>query len=203
MIKKALKYIIIAPLIMAFQREDDFEDSPLLFSKYNVNVVATPNLSSNDTLWVTGSVSSKAFDIELNDSVPTFNPLEDIFSIYKFMEPTTVANAKDAIDQFELVFEKGEFSTLPRCQNAQLQVNPKLDDDNNFYSYRLGLIPLNEGDYVISWQDALLQNQQRNEFILNRYPIAQFPNQIGFMTCEQVSWRYIDESDKEFFFSVE
>lgn len=49
----------------------------------------------------------------------------------------------------------------------------------------------------------MLQNSNRNEFIIENYPIENFPNQIGFNSCGDVSWRYLNESDKEYYFKVE
>lgn len=203
MFKKTLKFVLVAPLLMAFQCEDEFEESTLVFNLYKVNVTAQSNFSLNDTIWITGSVSSKAFDLTLNDSVFAENPQSDIFSIYKFIEPTEVSNCKDAIDKFDLTYDMGQFSTLPRCENAQLQVIPELESGNMFYTYKIGLKPNSTGDYVISWQDGVIRNVERNEFIINNYPIENHPNQIGFNRCDNVSWRFLNESEREYYFTVE
>lgn len=203
MFKKVLKFILLAPLLMAFQCEDEFEESTLVFNSFKVNITAQSNFSLNDTIWITGRTSSKVFDLTLNDSILAGNPRSDIFSIYKFIEPTEVSNCKDAIDKFELTFDIGQFSALPRCENAQLQVIPELESNSMSYTYKIGLIPNSSGDYVISWEDGVIRNLDRNEFIINNYPIANHPNQIGFNSCNNVSWRFLNESEREYYFTVE
>lgn len=203
MFKKFLKLILVAPLLMAFQCEDDFDESTLVFNSFKVNITAQSNFSLNDTIWITGRTSSNVFDLALNDSIFAENPRSDVFSIYKFMEPNEVSNCKDAINAFDLRFDSGQFSALPSCENAQLQVIPELENNNIFYTYRIGLKPNFTGDYVISWEDAIIGNLDRNEFIINNYPIANHPNQIGFNSCNNVSWRFLNESQGEYYFTVE
>ncbi|PQV49592.1 hypothetical protein CLV33_103229 [Jejuia pallidilutea] len=203
MFKKVLKFILVAPLLMAFQCEDEFEESTLVFNSFKVNISAQSSFSLNDTIWITGKTSSKVFDLALNDSIFAESPRSDIFSIYKFIEPTEVYNCKDAIDKFDLMFDIGQFSALPSCENAQLQVIPRLETNNISYTYRIGLKPNFTGDYVISWQDGIIRNLDRNEFIINNYPIANYPNQIGFNSCDNVSWRFLNESEREYYFTVE
>ncbi|WP_145758326.1 hypothetical protein [Sediminicola sp. YIK13] len=203
MFRKILKFVLIAPLLMAFQCEDELEESTLVYNLFKVNITAKSSFSLNDTIWITGKVSSNAFDLALNDSIFADNPQPDIFSIYKFIEPNEVSNSKDAIDKFDLMLDIGQFSTLPRCENAQLQVIPEIENNKMFYTYRLGLKATSTGDYVISWQDGTIQNVERNEFIINNYPIENHPNQIGFNSCDDVSWRFLNESEKEYYFTVE
>jgi hypothetical protein len=188
---------------MAFQCEDEFEDSTLIFNLYKVDITAQSNFSLNDTIWISGKVSIRAYDLVLNDSIFTDNPQSDIFSIYKFIEPNEVFNCKDAIDKFDLMFDIGEFSTLAKCENAQLQVIPELESNDMFYTYRIGLKAISTGDYVISWQNGMIQNVERNEFIFNNYPIENHPNQIGFNSCDEISSRFLNESEKEYYFTVE
>ena len=46
-------------------------------------------------------------------------------------------------------------------------------------------------------------NQSKNISIAYNYPIARHPNQIGFDKCGLISWLDIDQSTKEYFFTVE
>ena len=202
MFKKVLKFILVAPLLMAFQCEDDFE-STLVYNSFKVNITAQSNFSINDTIWITGRTSSNVFDLALNDSIFAENPRSDIFSVYKFIEPNEVYNCKDAIDKFDLTFDIGQFSALPSCENAQLQVIPELETNNTSYTYRIGFKPNFTGDYVISWEDGVIGNVNRNELIINNYPIVNHPNQIGFNSCDNVSWRFLNESQREYYFTVE
>ncbi|TQD39860.1 hypothetical protein [Haloflavibacter putidus] len=91
MFKNLLKIIVVAPLLMAFQCDDELE-STLVFNNYNVQATPQASFSVNDTIWLTGLVSSKAYDLAINDSVFYNNPQADILSIMKFIEPTQTAN---------------------------------------------------------------------------------------------------------------
>jgi len=203
MLKKLWILILIVPILMAFQCEDEFEESPLIYNVYKAKVTPEANFSLNDTIWITGRVSSNAFDESMNDSVFSNSPQKDVFSIYKFFEPNDLSNVRDAINQFTLVFEMGQFSFFSACENAQIQVLPELENSNLFYTYKIGLKPVTTGDYVISWQNTIIQNLDRNEFIIENYPIENHPDQIGFNSCGSVSWRFLDESEREYYFSVQ
>ncbi|MFK7746866.1 MAG: hypothetical protein AB8B65_00610 [Kordia sp.] len=203
MFKKIMKYAMLAPLLMAFQCEEDEVESTLVFNKYKASITASSSFSTDDTIWISGKVSSNAFDLAVNDSVFSDNPQSDVFSVYKLIEPTEVSNCKDAIDQFELIIDSGLYSFLPSCENAQITASPELESNNSTYSYRIGLKPLTPGDYVISWQNAAIRNTNRNEAIIEAYPIENHPNQIGFDRCGSTSWRFLNESQREYYFTVE
>lgn len=200
--KKYLKLIVLAPLLMAFQCDDDLEPQ-FIFNDYKVNITPGSNFTVNDTIWIKGEVSSKAYDITLNDSIFNETPQVDVFSVLKLITPTELSNCKDALDQFQVIFDKGQFEFFPMCENADIHALPDLNENTTLYVYRVGLKPINTGDFVISLQNGLLQNENRNEFIIDNYPIENHPGQIGFNRCNRVSWRFLNESDKEFYFTVE
>ena len=202
MFKKLIKFILLAPLLMAFQCDDEVESS-LRYNDYKVKATSKATFSLNNTIWIEGVISSKAYDLAVKDSVFNDNQLGDIFSIFKFIEPTQISNSKDAIDNFELIFDVGEFYFLSACENAQMTAIPELDNDGLFYRYRIGLKPKATGDYLISWQNGIIQNENRNEFIIDSYRIQNNSNEIGFDRCGSVSSRLLNESKKEYFFSVE
>ena len=187
---------------MAFQCDDKLE-STLEFNDYKVDITPASSFSLNDTIWIKGKVSSQVYDFSINDSIFNDNPQVDVFSIFEFIEPTQVSNCIDAVDKFELIFDIGEYSFLSSCENAHMQAFPALENNGSFYTYRIGLRPLLSGDFVVSWQNGLIQNENRNEFIIGRYPIEDHPNQIGFNSCDNVSWRFLNEPEKEYYFSIE
>lgn len=201
--KKKINLIILLPLIMAFQCEEEFLESNLKYNIFKVKISAEYSFSLNDTIWLNGKISNKVFDLKLNDSVIAEKPRSDVFSIYKFIKPTGITNCEDAINKFDLIFKTGQYSNLPKCNNAKLNVVPEIDNNNLFYTYRLGLIPKTKGDFVISWEDGVIENLERNVFIINNYLILNHPNQIGFNSCNNVSWRYFNESEKEYYFRIE
>jgi hypothetical protein len=201
MIGKLIRLLMVLPLLLAIQCfEDDFP--AFEFNEYTVQVSPSAAFSTKDTIWIEGRVSSQVYDLEARDSIFTESPLADVFSVYKFIEPTTLVNCQDALDKFALLSEVGEYSFLRACENATVQANPVLADSELFYTYRIGLLPKVAGDYVISLQSGILQNTNRNEFIIEDYPIPNKPNEIGFNSCSRVSWRYLDESEREYFFTV-
>jgi hypothetical protein len=121
----------------------------------------------------------------------------------KFIEPTQTSNCRDALDKFELINEVGGITFLPICENAQMTATPELTIDCSSYKYRIGLRALVPGDFVISWQDSKIDNENRNENIIDNYPLEFHQNQIGFNKCGNVSWRDLNESEREYYFSVD
>ncbi|MCU4155357.1 hypothetical protein J1N10_05180 [Carboxylicivirga sp. A043] len=200
-IKRGINFFVISIFLMAFQCEDENEDF-LKYDAYKVSITPSSSFSVDDTVWVKAIVSSKVYDLSINDSVFNEYPQSDYFSVYKLVEPDEASNCKGAVDKFELIFDKGEFSFFS-CENADLVAMPALEFNDSFYVYRVGLRPLYVGDYVISWRNAIIQNADRNEFIINDYPIADFPNQIGFNSCGEITWRVLNESEREYYFRVE
>ncbi|ARV16119.1 hypothetical protein BTO07_13635 [Polaribacter sp. SA4-12] len=200
--KKLIKYLFLTPLLMAFQCDDELI-STIEYNTYSIKITPKKTFSLNDTIWVEGRISAKAFDTAINDSIFNDNNQANSFYISKFITPTEHSNAKDAIDSFELIYEVGEFSFLGICENSKLFADAILDKDQLFYTYKLGLKPKFTGDFVISGLDGEIQNVERNLSISEAYPIDRHPKQIGFLNCEAVSWLYIEESTREFLFKVE
>ncbi len=213
MFKNKLKFLWTIPLLMAFQCDDDFVY--LEYNPYKTNVTPNLSFSVNDTIWIYGRTSSKTFDPSVNDSVFSDTPQDDLFSIYRCLQPTNGYNGIDAVDRFEIISDRGEVSFLASCTNAHVAIFPELEGNNDFYSYRIGLMPTDSGDYVISWRSgAEIQNPNRNEFIIEDYPIRDFPDEpdsymgfnsfrFGFNSCGSVTSWSLDDSDKEYCFRVE
>jgi hypothetical protein len=202
MFKKIIKLLILAPILMAFQCDDEIESS-IELNDYKVNITAASSFSLDDTIWIEGKISSQVYDAALKDSIFNNSPQIDVFSVYQFIKPTKNSNCIDAIDKFEVIFDIGEYSFLPNCENSQITALPELDKNSSFYTYRIGFKPLVSGDFVVSWNNGVIQNKNRNEFIIDDYMIDNHPNQIGFNSCNNVSWRYLNESDKEYYFNIE
>ena len=200
--KRIIQLLLLSPFLMSFQCDEEPEGQ-LFFNSYKVAISESSNFSTGETIWIEGKVSALVFDTAVNDSVFTEQPLPDEFSIYQLITPDALSNAKDAANKFEMVADRGEFALSPPCDNALLRIWPELDENNQFYSYRIGITTNEPGDYVLSWRDGIIQNSNRHTFIIENYPIENHPNQIGFNTCNQVSWRFLNESEREFYFTVE
>ena len=203
MSKNIFKILLLAPFLMATQCDDDEIESSYVFNNYKINVTPQSSFSINDTIWLDGKISSMVFDTAINDSVFTGWSQGDEISVMKFIQPTQSSNCKDAINNFELITEIGGLSFLPVCENGQMTAHSEISTDNSFYSYRIGLKALNIGDFVLSWNHSSLYNENRNEYILDEYPLEYHPNQLGFNKCGNVSWRFVNESNKEFYFRIE
>lgn len=200
---RVLAYLVIlSPILMAFQCDDE-QENLIEYNTYSVKVTSKRIFSFSETIWIEGQVSSKAFNLSTNDSIFNENNISNSISIFKFITPTEHSNSKDAIDNFEIVFDKGTIDFLPSCGNAQMNIDAELDSDRLFYTYRIGIKPKSKGDFIISFFDSNLNNQSKNISIANNYPIARHPNQIGFDKCGLISWLDIDQSTNEYFFTVE
>jgi hypothetical protein len=199
---KVLKVLLLVPFLMAITCEEDLEPQ-FVFNTYKVSISPDSRYVLNDTIWIMGRVSSNVFDLTSNDSVFGVEPLRDVFAVFELIEPLEVTNTQAALNQFELIIDHGDFSSISSCDNADLSATPVLDLYESFYSYRIGLKALNPGDYVISLLNATLQNEEKNEFIVEDYPIPNFEGQIGFNRCGSPSWRFVNDSEQEYYFTVE
>ena len=205
MFKKSLKlihFVALSLLLMSFQCDDEIASS-IEYNTYKVQIASKASFSTNDTIWITGKVSSKAFDTVINDSIFNNDIQANQLAIFKFITPTEFSNAKDAIDSFELIYDIGSYSFLPICENAQVSAMPVLNSAGTFYTYRLGLKPKFSGDYIVSFLDGAIQNIDKNIAVAENYSIERYPNQLGFLKCTNVSWLNIDDSTREIIFSVE
>ncbi|MFC4634133.1 hypothetical protein ACFO3O_09465 [Dokdonia ponticola] len=189
-------------LLMSFQCDD--EPSEVIINNNFEATVSNGSITLNDTLWITGRVSSQAFNETLGDSIPSdFN--RDLISIYRLRSADNQSNSVDAINNFEIIEKVGQTSPLGACPNGGLSIEGILSDDSSEYIYRIGLKPTIEGDFVLNWDfDTSLTNIDRNTEILSNYPVDGNPNTIEFDNCGIVSTLpNIDTSDQLYFFSVE
>ena len=200
--RKVILLLVILPFVTAMQCDEDTE-SNLYLNNFKASVTPQMHFNVNDVIWINGRVSSKAFNTTSNDSVIYTENIADEFSILKCIVPNQNSNCKDAIDKFQLINEIGTVSLTGYCQNADLSIYPVLSQDQLSYKYKLGLKALSPGDYVISWtNETKLTNTDLNESIITNYPLPYHPNQIGFDKCGNTSWKYLNQSNQEFYFTV-
>jgi hypothetical protein len=200
--KRIIQLLLLSPFLMAFQCDEETEIQ-LFYNSYKASISEQSNFSTGETIWIEGKVSARVFDTAVNDSVFTEQPEPDEFSVHKLITPDALSNAKDAAGNFEIITKRGEYASVAPCDNALLRIWPELNEDNEFYSYRIGLTTDEPGDYVLSWRQGSIQNTDRHVYIIDNYPIENHPNQIGFNTCGGVSWRFTSESEREYYFSVD
>lgn len=199
-----LSLLCLAPLLMATKCDDD--DKPSM-SIHNYKVVIKPESSVelNDTVWVEGRVSSKAYSLTLRDSVFNTTSMTDFISVFKFVTPDLVAdiNTEGALNSFELIKDKGNIHIGAVCTNAELLIEGVLSPDESAYVYRLGFKALQKGDYLFRWDNRnQIVNIDRHIGILSGYSLKT-PNQIGFNRCGSFSWTINGRDlDQEYLFNV-
>lgn len=188
---------------MSFQCDDEPEE--VIITNNFKATVSDVNISINDTLWITGNVSSLDFNETLGDSIPNEFNNGDLVSIYRLRPATNQSNSVDAINNFEIIEEVGQTSRLGACPNGGLAIEGSLSDDSSQYRYRIGLKPIVEGDYVLNWDfNTSITNTDRNTEILSNYPVDGNSNVLEFDNCGIVSTLpNINDSTKLYFFSVE
>jgi len=199
--KTALRLMALSLLLMSFQCHED--DHDFFQNNFKVLITAQSHYTVNDTVWIEGVISSKVFDATINDSIPLDSAPFTSFSVLQLTTPNRDSNAKDALDKFETVSDIGEISFGQLCANADVFLAAKLSSDQRFYRYRVGLKTLNSGDYVfVLGTETQLVNENRNESIIANYPITIHPNQLGLDRCGNLSWLFVDESEHEYYFTV-
>ena len=194
---------VLSVFLMSFQCDDEVEGT-IVTNNFKATV-SDATISVNDTLWIKGKVSSQAFDEAIGDSIPNNLPNGDVFSLYKLRSTSNEGNSIDAVNDFEIIQETGQFSTINSCPNAGLVIESALSDDSSEYIYRMGFKSLNEGDYVLLWDSGTtITNEDRNTEILTNYPVDGSIKTIEFNRCGIISSLLnIDTSDRLYFFSVE
>jgi hypothetical protein len=188
---------------MSFQCDDE-DEGTIVVNNFKATV-SDANLTLNDTLWITGKMSSQAFDEALGDSIPYSFSNRDFFSVFRLKSADNEGNSMDAVNNFETINESGIVSDPGVCPNSGILVEGILSDDSSEYAYRVGLKPTIEGDYVLSWNfDTNITNTDRNTEILANYPVDGNSNTIEFNTCGIISvLPNIEASERLYFFSVE
>lgn len=197
-----LKFLCLAPFLMAIDCEPEQLGPQYAFNISKVTISPQSTYSINDTIWISGRVSSNAYDLTTSDSIFGIEPQSDRLGLFKLMASDGISNSFDAVDHFELIKDNSTYSFIQACENADIIVRPSLEQEESFYSYRLGLKTLYPGDYVISVIDGQLQNMNRHDTIIEAYPIPNLPNAIGFNRCGRTSWVYLSQTEDEFYFSI-
>lgn len=205
-IRKVLLVCAISPLLMAVLCEKVEELPPLIYNKTNVTLSEGPNFSINDTLWISGMVSSMLFDEGIQDSIRNPNEsIGDIVSVLRLKSANRTSNTTEAINEFELISRVGSIDFLGVCPESELIVNAPLTVDGRNYRYEIGLVPKNMGDFVLGWLDPVnLKNNELHLQILANYPIDGDTDQLGLTKCGITSTRLdVKAARNEYFFSVE
>ena len=201
----ALFAVLISPLFMAMQCGEDDAAATLSLEDVKVTISPETSLTLGDTLWIEGEVTSKAYNSESKDSI--FNNLgrSNSIAVYKFVSPNleTKINTKDALNSFQIVNELGATYKTEYCPNADFSVESALSEEGLTYRYRIGIKAIDKGDFIITVGfQAKLLNTDRNVELLSAYALKD-PGMIGFNSCNNYTWTFIDEITNGYLFSVQ
>ncbi|SEB45961.1 hypothetical protein SAMN04489761_0845 [Tenacibaculum sp. MAR_2009_124] len=204
MFKNILKLLASTTLLMAFQCNNEEPLPTLKINKYRVNITGQSSFSISDTIWIEGTVSSKAYYEEINDSIFFDAHQENRLKIMKFIQPTQNVNCIDARDNFQIIRNVGVINVDSFCETKRIITYAEISEDSLFYNYKIGLKPLTQGDFFIYCHESIIHNENRNEFIMEHYRIDEFSNQtIGFIQCGSTAWIDTTNSESYFYFKVE
>ena len=204
-LRKAIPAILSLPLLFAFQCEEDPEFD-LVFNPTRVTLSQGPVFSRTDTLWITGQVSSRAYDRISRDSIlPEDSWMQDVFGVLRLQPATNTFNSMGVVSDFKLVVREGTVEPIGRCPECEMAVIGILSEDGSKYRYAVGLVPKTIGDFVLSSLSlSTLVNEELNVDILANYPLDGSTNTLGMNLCGTTSTRLGVAGERlDFFFTVE
>ena len=196
----------LAMLLMAFQCDDDKQT--LFGNELKAQFSDGANLSVRDTLWISGRVSANVYDSELRDSV--FDPNFDFFSQFSLSKLIRVST--DRTNEIEIGDGLGDFVIVNRtgtsdrvgCTDSELTINAVLPQDASFYSYEIGLVPQNTGDYILHFYSGTqIVNSNRNLNILGDYPTGASNPSLTCRDCCRGFGLDVQATESDYLFSVE
>ena len=198
--KTIFKILLLSPFLMATTCDDEF---PTLYANPIVSTVSPhATYNTNDTIWIQGRTSSRAYNTTTRDSV--FNDVNLPFCslrVYKLVLPENRLNTSIAIDKFGFIQAKGAFTLLESC-NGGFAIEPELSQDSMSYIYKLGLKALAPGDYMIRTDDSTINNNNIHTEISNKYQIPQYLDYIEMTSCYGNSDIQISTAKQLYFFTI-
>ena len=205
-LRKALLIFVLSPLLMAVLCEPEPDPEVILRDNQTKVLLSDgPAFTVNDTLWISGNVTSMAFDEISGDSIMNPNEwMRDIISVMRLRPAVNSSNTIQAVEEFDLVSQIGSIDFLGVCPESELVAIGPLSETGEQYAYRIGLIPKNTGDFVLSWLEPVhLRNASLNTQILAGYPVGGNGNALGLTKCGVTSTRLdVAEARREYFFTV-
>ena len=173
---KIIKLIaLLLPIILcATQCEDDLPLETTIPPHMSIGVARNDaEVNIGDTIWLSGSVTSRVLNYQLNDSV-----LYDTARVYLYffrMRKADTENKKNttlAAEEFNYVtaigkVEKEDYSwaaypeKLMFWDSLHRIITCDLSDDNNRYIFRFGIIPQHSGIFALK--------SDFNHFIVSNY----------------------------------
>ncbi len=204
--KKNLKFLLLAPFLMAILCKSD--DDVCGLSDPEDYVINVENIAEtyaiSETIWLNSEISS-----ELINTCNGMNEKEIVLEAQKFRDAlfllklnNNLSNLNAEVSQdFEVIYDVGDPFNGDYCLDA-FEFLPKLTDDNLTYKYRLGLSINSPGDYCIVSANSLRFlniEQENNDQLFEAYNTLN--NTIKFASCENIFTR--NGTQDSYFFTVE
>lgn len=180
---KFLQVILLLHVLMStdcggFPRDIDTQ----VESETKIYMNNATNFKINDTIWITGFRSMKNYNVSLNDSIiQNFSPYTDI-GISKLVHHNDY-NLIRASNKFKIL--STQMSPEDFCANSSVRIKSTNDDLKKLFRYKIGLVPVEKGDFVLRLNDKFLfQNINKKQEILEDYPVNN-PNKMVWEICNQ------------------
>ncbi|MEM1338063.1 MAG: hypothetical protein AAGF96_09945 [Bacteroidota bacterium] len=205
-IRKRVLLCSFAPLPLAVICDNEDEElAPLVYNDVVITLSEGPDFSTNDTLWISGTVSSLVFDEAIQDSIRNPNErITTIFSVLQLQNASNISNTTEAISEFDIVTRRGGYDFLGVCPESELIAIAPLTQNGDRYTFEIGIVSRTTGDFVLSWlEPVVLSNPDLNFEILEKYPLEKNTNTLGLTKCGITSTRdNVSGARREYFFSV-
>lgn len=145
---------------------------------YNENTIALKINNSipyhvNDTIWVDAWVSRKVYNLETQDSVLINSQKPLIIGLYKLASGNTSFNVKYA-DNITKITSANTFNSMGNsCTINPSSFNGIISPDKRMERFKVGIIPKDPGDYLISFNDNVMMKDVNTQHqILQNYPVS-------------------------------
>lgn len=203
--KKNLKFLLLAPCLMAILCEDATDQCGLEEAEaYELNVEnISETYSQNEIIWLNAQTSSMIID-----NCTATNEPELILETEVFLDGIFVLKLNDNLEGLNadisqnviVNYNIGETYNFNGCNDA-IDYLPILTDDNLFYEYRIGVSIETPGDYcIVSSRDSNFNiTIENNAQVFNNY--NNLDNNIKFESCGTVYTR--NGTDGHYFFRIE
>ncbi len=187
--------------LLSCSKDDPQPDLELVFNNYRTGI-SDATIALGDTIWLAGSTSSNALNAVTGDSVMAASAPRDSISVFKLAVNDTInTNAIDAFELVELVSDQGGTTPLLDCRLHKILISPVPATD--FFVYRVGIVPQEAGDYMITFENSVVTNVNRNGLFAVDYQIEGFSGLILYEDCNRIDSRNLFVSEREYFFRVQ
>ncbi|HEX8562971.1 MAG TPA: hypothetical protein VF676_08340 [Flavobacterium sp.] len=203
--KKIACALLICPMLVAMQCDEEEHCGIIDPAPYMVSIEnQQESYSVNDTVWLSAEISSKFVDrCDATDSVIVYDAkkFKDGLFMLRMMPPGDDSNSFLAAASLKMVYD--EAISAPQesyCLEAP-QFYPVLQNDEQQYQYRIGVVAKSAGTFAIAFSSA---SSFDDETDLNEELLAMFAlpdGHVKFNSCGSHFVRML-QYRQVYFFSV-